>query len=178
MDERNDVTGSIDWQTLAQRLNQLNQDRISVDHEAAKKAIGASLEEAELSSAVDYCIADKSGSEIARSVLRQLHSWQAMQRCYELFQEGDSEMRRSAVEFLRVIADRQVLPWIGEFLNDADPLIQYLGAEILDQLVWSGSVGYEECSDLLAIIKQHPNTDVRVMGALIWSPPHKRAYAY
>ncbi len=178
MDERNDVTGSIDWQALAQRLNQLNHDRLSIDHDATKRAIELSLGEADLKSAVDYCIADKSGSEIARSVLQQLHSGQAMQRCYELFQEGDSETRRSAVELLRVIADRQALAWLSEFLNDVDPLIQYLGAEILDQLVWSGSVRYEECSDLLAIIRQHPNTEVRVMGALIWSPPHRRAYAY
>jgi HEAT repeats len=172
------VTKSIDWQALAHRLNQLNQERPSVDHDAEKKVIEASFEEADLSSAVDYCIANKSGCESVRSVLRKLHSWHAMQRCYQLFQEGNPETRRSAVELLRVIADRQALPWVSEFLNDADPLIQYLGAEVLDQLVWSGSVRYDECSNLLAVIRQHPNTEVRVMGALIWSPPHKKAYAH
>jgi hypothetical protein len=177
MGERNDVTGSIDWQALAQRLNQLNQDRPSVEHDAEKKVIAVSLGESDVISAVDYCISDKSSSESVRSVLRQLHSWQAMQRCYQLFREGNAETRRSAVELLRVIADRQALPWISEFLDDGDPLIQYLGVEILDQMVWSGSVRYDECTDLLAVIKRHPNPEVRVMGALIWSPPHKKAYA-
>jgi HEAT repeat protein len=172
------VTNSIDWQALALRLNELNRARPSADHDSAKRAIEISLGEADLEAAVDYCVSEKSRSEPARSVLRQLHSWQAMQRCYQLFQEGNSETRRSAVELLRAIADRKVMPWIDELLNDADPVIQYLGAEILDELVWSGSVRYEECSDLLETIRQHPNAEVRVMGALIWSVPHKKAYAY
>jgi HEAT repeat protein len=177
------VTESIDWQALAQRLDKLNKDRalvdgVSVDRDSEKRAIEVSLEEDDLQTAVDYCVSDKSGSELARSVLQQLRPWSAMQRCYQLFREGDAETRRSAVELLQVFADRRALPWVGEFLDDADPLIQYLGVEILDQLVWSGSVKDQECTDLLEKIREHPNAQVRVMASLIWSPPHNRAYAY
>jgi hypothetical protein len=174
MDEIYDVTKSIDWQALAQRLDKLNKEEALVE----KRAIEVSLGEDDLQAAVDFCVSDKSGSELARSVLRELRPWPAMQRCYQLFCEGDVETRRSAVELLRVFADRRTLPWVNEFLDDVDPLIQYLGTEILDQLVWSGSVKDQECIDLLAKMREHPNAGVRVMASLIWSPPHNRAYAY
>jgi hypothetical protein len=172
------VTKSIDWQALAQRLDKLNKNGVAVDRDSEKRAIAISLETDDLQTAVDYCISDKSGSELARSVLQQLRPWSAMQRCYQLFLEGDVETRRSAVELLQVCADRRALPWVSEFLDDADPLIQYLGIEILDQLVWSGSVKDKECTDLIAKVREHPSAEVRVMASLIWSPPHSRAYAY
>ena len=183
MDEINDVTKSIDWQALAQRLEKLNKDGalvdgVSVDRDSEKRAIEISLGEDDLQTAVDYCVSDKSGSQFARSILQQLHPWPAMQRCYQHFLEGDAETRRSAIELLRVFADHRVLPWLDEFLDDTDPLIQYLGTEILDQLVWSGAVKDKECVDLLAKIREHPNAEVRAMASLIWSPPHNRAYAY
>jgi HEAT repeat protein len=178
MDEMNDVTGSIDWQALAQRLDKLNQYGGSVDKDSERRAIEMSLGENDLQTAVDYCVSDKSSSETARLVLQQLHPWPAMQRCYQLFLEGDSETRRSAVELLQIIADQRALPWISEFLEDTDPLVQYLGAEILDQLVWSGSVKDKDCSDLIEKIREHPNAEVRAMASLIWSPSHNRAYAH
>ncbi len=172
------MTESIDWQALVQRLNNLSQSQASTDLDAAKRAIEVSLGEEHLQAAVDYCIQDKLGSELARSVLQQLSPWSAMQRCYELFKKGDSDTRCSAVELLYVIADGRVLPWLSEFLDDSDPLIQYLGVETLDRLIWSGTVKYEECSDLLQKVREHPNAQIRVMAALIWSPSQSRAYAY
>jgi HEAT repeat protein len=172
------VTKSIDWQALVQRLDNLNQSQASTDLESAKRAIEVSLGDDHWQAAVDYCIQDKLGSELARSALKRLRPWPAMQRCYELFQTGDSEMRCSAVELLDLIADGRVLPWLSEFLDDSDPIIQYLATEILDQLVWSGTVKYEECSELLQKVQGHPNAQVRVMAALIWSPPPNRVHAY
>lgn len=172
------MTESIDWQALVQRLDNLNQSQVSTDLDAAKRAIEVSLGEDHLQAAVDYCIQDKLSSELARSVLEQLRPWPAMQRCYELFQTGDSDTRCSAVELLHVIADGRVLPWLSEFLDDRDPLIQCLGVETLDRLIWSGAVKSEECGELLQKVQEHPNAQVRVMASLIWSPSHSRVYAY
>jgi hypothetical protein len=176
--ETNDVTESIDWQALVQRLDNLSQSQTSTDLDSAKRAIEMSISEDHLQSAVDYCIQDKLGSEHARLVLQQLRPWPAMQRCYELFQTGNSDTRCLAVELLHVIADGRVLPWLSEFLDDSDPLIQYLGTEILDRLIWSGTVKYEESSELLQKVREHPNAQVRVMASLIWSPSQSRVYAY
>jgi len=67
-------------------------------------------------------------AERPRSVLWLLRPWSAMLPCRELFSTaGDLQVRRSAVELLRVVADRRVVPWVPTFLADPDPGIQRWG---------------------------------------------------
>ena len=69
-----------------------------------------------LCDAVDYYVDLRPQNELARKVLWQLRPPSAMIRCYEIFKsDAGLERRRTAVELLRVVADRRVLPWIEEF---------------------------------------------------------------
>jgi hypothetical protein len=102
------------------------------------------------------------GSELARFVLWQLRPWCAMCRCYEIFKGPNSvETRRTAVELLRVVADRRTLPWISEFLQDDDTLIQAWGIGVLDQLLLSELAEPEEAEEILRAAEQHCNESVR-----------------
>ena len=85
-----------------------------------------------------------------------------MERCYELYNNSDDiDTRRSAVELLRVVADGRVLPWIPRFLTDSDDSIQLWGAGIVDQLLWSNLLEFDECEDVLELMAEHPNDQVR-----------------
>ena len=59
------------------------------------------------------------------------------------------------------VADRRALPWIPEFFEDEDGLIQAWGAGVLDQLLWSELVEQEEAEELLRTAEQHSNQSVR-----------------
>ena len=160
----------IDWEQLARQLGSLRQDGESSGSDAAKRALELRLDEDRLRAAVDYYIAGGPGAELARSVLWRVHPWSAMQRCYEIYRsDADVETRCTAVELLRVVADRRALPWAREFLDDPDPGIQIWGAGMVDQLLWSGLVEREECGDLLLSINGHSNVQVRERAEFIRS---------
>lgn len=91
-----------------------------------------------------------------------------MCRCYEIFNGPETvEARRTAVELLRVVADRRALPWIPEFLQDDDALIQAWGAGVLGQLLWSELIEPEEAERLLIAVDQHSNEPVRERAEFI-----------
>ena len=71
----------IDWEELAQELGTLRPDGESGGSDEARRAIELLLGEDRLRQAVDYYVAGRRGSELARHVLWQLHPWSAMQRC-------------------------------------------------------------------------------------------------
>ena len=123
-----------------------------------------------LRNAVDYYVDLKPVSELTRQVLWQLRPPSAMARCYEIFKsDPDLERRRTAVELLRVVADRRVLPWIEEFWADPDAGIQNWGAGILDQLLWGGGLDAQD-KDAVRLLHQgeeHPNSGVRELMAFI-----------
>jgi hypothetical protein len=84
-----------------------------------------------------------------------------MRRCHELFLTSpDPGARRSAIELLRVVADKRALPWIPEYLADPDPRIQFWGAGIVDQLLYSGLIDIEDCQPILQIMATHANPKV------------------
>ncbi len=88
--------------------------------------------------------------------------------CNELFHTSeDIDIRRSAIELLRVVADKRALPWIKSFLDDPDNEIQGWGVGILDQLLFSGHIEPDEAVTLLALAEQHPNNEVRETAAFI-----------
>ena len=70
-------------------------------------------------------------------------------------------MRRTAVELLRVVADRRALPWVQEFLQDPDPVIQQWGMGLVDQLSWSRLINPDQTRSILDSARQHENSHVR-----------------
>jgi hypothetical protein len=85
-----------------------------------------------------------------------------MSYCYEIFKSDPSiERRRGAVELLRVVADRRALPWIAEFLENDDGLIQCWGVGVLDQLLWSRLIEPEDGEELLQTAERLPNEAVK-----------------
>jgi hypothetical protein len=149
----------IDWAKLSRKIGLRHEGAGSED---AKRALEVLLGKAALRGAVDYYIAGKPGSELARNVLRYLHSGSAMARCYEIFRKSKViETRRAAVELLSVVGDHRTLKWVPEFLRDRDKGLQILGADLLDQLLWSGLVEPPDALNALRICELHGNPGVR-----------------
>jgi hypothetical protein len=85
-----------------------------------------------------------------------------MQRCHEIFgSSADIEARRRAVELLRVVADRRALCWVPEYLSDPDRALQFRGAGIVDQLLYSGLAELDECEPILELMSTHPHEKIR-----------------
>ncbi|MFO0129079.1 MAG: hypothetical protein ACK54J_18140, partial [Pseudanabaena sp.] len=80
---------------------------------------------------------------------------------YDIYKFSENiESRISAIELLRVIADRRVLIWIEEFLSDANEGIQFWGIGIVDQLLFSQLVEYEDVQNILEKARDHKNSQV------------------
>lgn len=163
-------TKRIDWYALARELGSIHgPDEAGSESggtELAREAIERLIGPERLASAVDYYISLQPGFELARSVLWHVHPWSAMVRCREIFaSESDIQTRRSAVELLRVVADRRVLPWIPEFLADHDAEIQAWAIGIVDQLIFSRLVDEEECAPILEAALNHRNLHVQELAA-------------
>ena len=160
---------TIDWTGLARTLGSI---RESGDEHSGSELARLALERITgadvFRSAVDHYVTGAPGSELARSVLWQVHPWSGMQRCHEIYLSGrDLEVRRRAVELLRVVADRRALPWVAGYLEDADPLIQAWAAGIVDQLLFADLADVAECEPLLRLMVDHANQQVRERHAFI-----------
>jgi hypothetical protein len=152
----------IDWESLARSVGTLRDDGEWGGSDFAVRALAEILGPDEVRAAVDYFVRSGRGAELARSVLWLLRPWPAMLRCFEIFQtSSEVDARRSAVELLRVVADKRVLPWVPMFLRDADAGTQAWGAGVVDQLLWSNLAKAEECADLLDEMDRHRNDAVR-----------------
>lgn len=113
------MSSEIDWEKLATELGCLAGKYEHYSGDEALRALEMIVGEDALRASVDYYLAGRRGCELARGVLWQIHPWSAMSYCYEIFKaQGKIETRRSAVELLRVVADRRALPWVSEFLED------------------------------------------------------------
>jgi hypothetical protein len=160
------VIDAVDWEGLSRSLGTLSEvDGVRRERgsgEVARQAIEVIFGEEMLRDAVDYYVSLRPGFELARGVLWQLRPWSAMKRCYEIFASGAPlDDRRSAVELLRVVADRRAVIWIPELLADDDAGIQVWGAGVLDQLLLSGLIEPGEAEDLLQAAERHANPSVR-----------------
>ena len=152
----------IDWQKLSAELGLLKPDGEAGGSDDARKALELIIGEDALRASVDHYVACRRGSELARSVLWQLRPWSAMGHCYQIFKgPHELDVRRAAVELLRVVADRRALPWIPEFLNDNDPDIQMWGIGVLDQLLFSELIEPEDAEELIKTAGLHRNERVR-----------------
>jgi hypothetical protein len=161
---------TVDWHTLAQKLGSLHDDGESGGSDLGRQALELIVGVDALRAAVDYYVAREPGSQLARSVLAFLQPPAAMERCLEIARsDADAESRRTAVELLRVVADRRGIEWAAEFLRDADEGVQVWGAGIVDQLLWSGQADPDECGQLLEAMERHPNAGVQRQAAFVRS---------
>jgi HEAT repeat protein len=148
----------IDWTKIAVEAGAIQEGQESGSSTLAKVALEKLIGEQNLREAVDHYIDLRPGFELTRSILSEIRPWSAMAYCYELYQSSeDIDIRRSAIELLRVIADKRVLPWVKEFLDDPDEGIQAWGFGVLDQLLWREFVQPEDAEPLLIIAEHHPN---------------------
>jgi hypothetical protein len=159
---------SIDWKALAKELGSIGPGGEVSGSNKARRAIEILIGEPALRASVDHYIAQAPRSELARSVLWLLRPWSAMVYCHDIWKSSASiEVRRSAVELLRVVADHRALIWIEQFLADQDEGIQICGAGVLDQLLWSYLVSPEEAEPLLVCAENHITAAVRECAKFI-----------
>lgn len=158
----------IDWTTIATEVGALVEREERGSNALARAALEKLIGPQNLRDAVDHYIGFKPGFELVRSVLWEIQPWSAMTYCYELYQTlPNIEIRRSAIELLRVIADKRVLLWVNEFLDDTDEGIQAWGFGVLDQLLWKELVEQEEVEPLLVRAEQHSNQRVRENASFV-----------
>lgn len=158
----------INWERLARELGTLQEDGETGSTALAKQAIERLLGRENIRDAVDYYVSGRRGSELVRSILQEVQPWSAMEYCNELFSTSqDLEVRRSAVELLRVAADRRALGWIESYLRDPDESIQGWGIGVLDQLLFSERIQPDDAIELLKIAVDHPSPGVRKSASSI-----------
>ena len=152
----------IDWEQIAHKVGStLNGNTERSDDNMARRAIKILIGEENFKDAVDHYVSNKQGAEIVRAVLWNLRPYSAMERCYEIFKNSSGiEDRRTAVELLKVVADKRALPWVVTILNDPDITIQNWGAGLVDQLIWSEMVTPKDCRKELELMSKHKNKKV------------------
>ena len=160
-----------DWETIAKNLGTIDDlGQESSSSEKAKKAIQILLGEEFLRDAVKYYIECRPGSELLRGVLWQIQPTVSMEECYRIFKEDECiENKISAVELLRVVADKAALKWVPEFLACEYEGVQNWGIGVIDQLVYSELVSVEDISEILAQAMAHKSEYVREKAAYIQS---------
>lgn len=144
MDKKQD--DPIDWAHLATGLGLVEiaepsgwNERGGSEH--ARNALECILGPERIVNAVEYYISMQPGFELARSVLRLMRPLSAMNHCRKIFRShAPLAARRTAIELLRSVCDRRILPWVPEFLADPDP-------EILRHQASSLSVDDPRCRD-------------------------------
>ena len=160
----------IDWAALATELDTLDETGERGGDQHGRAALNALLGSDQVRRAVAHYLDGRPGFELVRSVLSLLRSPAAMHECYRVYRESpDPERRRSAVELLRVVADAAALPWVEEFLDDADEGVRVWGAGVLDQLVMRDLVDGHEAmvESLLDRLGSHESEQLRERGRVI-----------
>lgn len=154
----------IDWATLA---NKVGAEEGRGGSELAQQALESVLGEDNIANAVEVILDWQPGCEIARSVLRSIHSLRATEIAYEKYKVGNAEQAVLAVALIQHIHHPRALDWIEEFLND--DIVAAWGASILDQLIWSKVVKWDDprVVRLLDLVESHEDSTVRNKAAFI-----------
>ena len=169
----------IDWRTIADQVGGLDADgneRIA-GTPGGRRALEILLGEQNLRDAVDYWNAMAPGCFTAEMVLSIVGSKVAMERCYEIYKtEPGSRNACSAVFLLGSFAGDEALPWVREFLDDADRLIRLNGVGVLRRIL-AGPLGdrdSELAGELLAKGESDSDAEVRERTRQVRAdlPPH------
>ena len=157
----------IDWARLATSLGLVDVTEPGGwnergGNEVARNALECILGPERIVDAVEYYISMQPGFELARSVLRLVRPLSAMNHCHKIFRShAPLADRRTAVELLRSLCDRRVLPWVPDLLADPDPEIQHFGILAVVELSYTQSVDNDDLDAILQIARNHSNERVR-----------------
>ena len=153
---------SINWAELSRTLGIIPESGCACTSEHATVALELIIGRDQIQSAVDLCVTGGLGNELAQMVLRQLRSWPAMQRCYEIYSTTvDVEVMSGCVGLLRHIGDHRVLQWVGEFLSSGHANVQTNAGSLMETLTWHGYIHLDKCQAVLDQMASHTNANVR-----------------
>ena len=114
----------------------------------SKLAIESFLGESWVKSTVDYIIQLKPEWNLAINCLRVLESELATDYAYSIYKNSiDNDDRRIAALIVKDIAHPKSIAWVEEFLGDQNTAD--FGIGILDQLLWSEKIEFNEMTDSL-----------------------------
>lgn len=157
---------TIDWKAVAEQIGGLQPDGNdrTVGTQGGKRALEILIGEENLRDAVDYFISLCPGAFTAEMVLKIIQSEIAMNRCFEIYKtEPGTERACSAVFLLGSMADDKPLPWVREFLEDANKAVRLNGLRVLQYILY-GPLNDEEMAaakKLLEIAEADSDADVR-----------------
>jgi len=154
----------MDWKSLAHDLGITRDGRRGTTVDDYRRALELLVGEDVIRSGVDYYVAGGDGMDLVAGVLSRIRPRSAMERCYQIFRsEADVHAKRAAIDLMRMVADRPALAWVPEFLSDPDQGVQNWGIEVVEQLLWTGTIDEAEGEAVLAQAERHPNEHVRTV---------------
>lgn len=155
---------AVDWKKLATILDFSSDEQEISSTDLAKSAMIEIIGTDALFSAVEQYIKGETGAAVARAVLTHLRPFVAMQYCYDIYKsERHIEEKRMAIELLRCIGDKRVIPWVADFLAEDDLEIQLWGSKIVERLLWEQAADIDDVAHLMDKMNEHPNEAVRDM---------------
>jgi HEAT repeat protein len=160
---------AIDWRAIADQVGDLKPDGTEKGSctESGIQALELVLGEENIRGAVDCWASGEPGAFTAEMVLRIIRSTVAMNYCYEIYKSEPNTRRSGAAVFLLYeMADRRVLPWVAEFLEDANMDVRWNGVMSLQNIL-SGpldDVGIASAKKLLAKAQSDADEKVRQLA--------------
>ncbi|MGI8856033.1 MAG: hypothetical protein ACR2JW_09795 [Thermomicrobiales bacterium] len=158
------VPARMDWAML--------QDEIGAEDghggsDIAQRALEAIIGDENIRTAVVVVLDWQPGSEVARSVLRSIHSLTATEMAYQEYRTGNPDRAISALGLIAHISHLRALDWVEEFLSDDAAAVW--GVNVLDQLIWSGAITLNDpqVAKLLALMESHHDERVREKASYI-----------
>ena len=137
-----------DWKEVALRVGSLHENGSESGGESyGQAALENILGEEWVESTVDHIVSFKQGSEVATDCLRLIHSLKATVYAYNIYKSSNGERANRTVWLIKQLAHPTSIQWVKEFLNDENVIIWGLG--VLDQLLWTKQIPYDERVDAL-----------------------------
>ncbi len=143
-----------DWTGLAEQLGTITRTASGYSErggtDVAREALIEVLGEQLIGSCLDHYLAGGLGSELTRSILRELRPSTAMDRCMELYRtSSDRELGRKAVFALGDFADGHALQWYSELWASDDEVVRYSAVRLIDRLYMTGDLEPEDAINIL-----------------------------
>ncbi len=153
----------IDWADLADELGVQGRGGTIVAEQAIEHLLGNDA----VANAVAVILDLQDGWLLADSVLIHVMSPKALALAYTAYKASQGERAVRAVWLIKELRHPVALPWISEFLDDPNENIAALGAEVLDQLIFSSRTDPDspEVENLLVQAEAHASVEVREIAA-------------
>jgi hypothetical protein len=156
----------IDWRVIADEVGDLKPDGEEKGSGTLSglRALELIIGDENIRGAVDWWASGEPGAFTAEMVLCIIRSTVAMNYCYEIYKTEPNSLRSGAAVFLLYeMADRRVLPWIPEFLEDVSTTVRWNGVMALQNIL-AGPMGDDEVAaakQLLAKARTDADEGVR-----------------